>query len=1099
MLASVDGSRRFNAGRPDGWLVVLIGTRGYPLGEHARIGGVDARLYCEQLHVPWIIRFPSGLGRLGRSGALTSHVDLLPTILGWLDDSNASPLEGVDGINVLLRVRTARAEWRETLLAASATSRAIRTPAWCLRQDVPFGSSPPETVTDGGCRRIVRSSGRPLGSKRRGEIMPGRRRDVVADNGRCLAARAAKRANSDSFGANCPRSDLGCIRSLLLAAKALSLARTGECKLIWLQWRDLPRIRRLLLRRNSLWEQRLELIHGRPRTGRHSHSLCHQQPMIGQGSPSSTALASARAGRFWIAAARALGWRFAPMAAIVLSLWLAPAVRPQESASVQPAAVETELFDSGHQDDPIRIRITWGGGQASQWRGQMGLDDGSLADLRIAGLNADSSGSVWLENGRLHVASLSPRQVEGIEISVRGPKESKLLVDLSADPDEPPLRAQVVLSDALRTGVLLKLDERGNTLKVESAPGNALNLRTDGRPLIFFPGEQFSFELNPALVEAVPGTTLDIETSLTPAGNREILWQADERLAVPIEGPTRMVLTVPLPQAEGVYEVRVVASRPPGFGKRFLPGASTLLAEQRFQVVVLEGHSGSTAETAEWESVLEIDPTSPRWWDRLPTWTQLRRVPVPGLKQGPLGSIRAGAIEHPLGRFVELPPPAQGGECHWQAYSLPLEAVDVPHLLEIEYPADKEQQLGISIVEPNSAGIVDGIGRDSGCYVEGLGRSTTHERTTHRVVFWPRTQAPLLLLTNQHPSTPAHFGHIRVLKRSGPQLASSTNREASHDRWVAAYISRPHLAETFGATHKRSAASAFDSPFDASGDDWQTHYQATTRLADYLHYAGYNSAVINVFGEAHSLYRSNLLLPKAENDSNRPQPAMFEADGLELMLRVFDREQLALVPSVRFAAPLPELEELRRGNDPQTSGLEWIGPDGRTWVETYGARDGLAPYYNLLDPRVQHAMLSVVSELVDRYGHHPSLAGIAVQLSTNSYAQLPPLEWGLDDATVSRFEREAGVQVAAAGPNRFAARHASIVREHAEACALARCAGHRVLSAIGRGNTRRRRAAAARAHDRGVARSCPMVGPHSPQHPRRQPRFRRATRCGHPA
>jgi hypothetical protein len=754
--------------------------------------------------------------------------------------------------------------------------------------------------------------------------------------------------------------------------------------------------------------------------------------MIGQGSPSSTALASARAG-IRLAAARGSGWRFAHLAAILLSLWLVPAVRAQDPADRQPAPTETQLQESERQDDPIRIRITWGGGQPSQWRGQMALDDGSFADLRIAELNADSSGSVWLENGSLHIASLSPRHVEGIELAVRGRKESKLLVDLSGDPEAPPLRAQVSLSEALRAGVLLKLDDRGNTLKVEAAPENVLNLRTDGRPLIFFPGEQFSCELQPALTEAVPGTTLDIATSLTAAGNRKILWEAEpQRLAVPIDGPARMMLTVPMQQAEGVYEVRVVASRPSGFAKRFnLPGASTVLAEQRFQVVVLNSQRESGAQSAEWESVLEIDPTSPRWWDRLPSWTQLRRIP--GLKRGPLGSIRAGAIEHPLGRFVELPPPALGGECHWQAYSLPLESVGVPHLLEIEYPADNEQHLGISIVEPNSAGIVEGIGRDSGCYVEGLGRSTTHEQMTHRVVFWPRTQAPLLLLTNQHPSAPAHFGHIRVLKRSGSQLASSERPVPTPDRWVAAYISRPHLAETFGASDKRPATNAFNSPFEASCDDWQTHYDAATRLADYLRYAGYNSAVINVFGEGHSLYQSDQLRSQAEEASIQSRPAALEADGLELLLRVFDREQLTFVPAVRFAAPLPELEKLRRSSDPQSSGLEWVGPDGRTWVETYGASDGHAPYYNLLDTRVQQAMLGVVSELVDRYGHHPSLAGVAVQLSTHGYAQLPPLEWGLDDATISRFERDARVQVAAAGPNRFAARHASIVREHAEA------------------------------------------------------------------
>jgi hypothetical protein len=727
---------------------------------------------------------------------------------------------------------------------------------------------------------------------------------------------------------------------------------------------------------------------------------------------------------------RASGWRFALVAAVILSLWFAPAARSQDSAIGQPAPIETELQDGGLQDNPVRIRITWGGGQPSQWHGQMALDNGTLAGLRIAELNADSSGSVWLDNGTLHVASLSPRQVEGIELSVRGAEDSKLLVDLSAGSEVPPLRAQVALSDALRTGVLLKLDERGNTLKVDAAPRNSLNLRTDDRPLIFFPGEQFTFELRPELAEAVPGTTLDIATSLTPAGNREILWQADQRLALPIDGPPMLVLTVPLPQAEGVYEVRVVASRPSGFGKRFL-GASPLLAEQRLQVVVLNSHRDSAAQTAEWESVLEIDPANPRWWDRLPSWTQLRRIP--GLNRGPLGSIRAGAVEHPLGRLVELPPPAQGAEWHWQAYSLPLEAVDVPHLLEIEYPTDQEQQLGISIVEPNSAGVVDGIGRDSGCYVEGLGRSSTHERATHRIVFWPRTQAPLLLLTNQHPNTSAHFGHIRVLKRSGPHLSSSAIQDPTTERWVAAYVSRPNLAETFGASGERSAANAFNSPFERSRDDWHTHYQATTRLADYLRYAGYNCALIHVFGEARSLYRSNLLSPEAKDDTGQRAVAAFEADGLELLLRVFDREQLALVPAMRFAAPLPELEKLRRGSDPQSSGLEWIGPDGRTWVDTYGSSDGLAPYYNLLDPRVQQAMLGVVSELVDRYGHHPSLAGIAVQLSTHGYAQLPPLEWGLDDATIARFERDAHVQLAAVGPNRFAARHASIAREHAEA------------------------------------------------------------------
>jgi hypothetical protein len=45
---------------------------------------------------------------------------------------------------------------------------------------------------------------------------------------------------------------------------ALKFAHADECKLIWLPWRYLPRIRRLLPRRNRRWERYLELIHGRP-------------------------------------------------------------------------------------------------------------------------------------------------------------------------------------------------------------------------------------------------------------------------------------------------------------------------------------------------------------------------------------------------------------------------------------------------------------------------------------------------------------------------------------------------------------------------------------------------------------------------------------------------------------------------------------------------------------------------------------------------------------------------------------------------------------------------------------------------------------------
>src|SRR5205823_3974683 len=65
-----------NSEGKDQWLIALIGARGFPLGEHGRIGGVDPRMYAEQLHVPWIIQFPDNVGWLARASALTMHSDL---------------------------------------------------------------------------------------------------------------------------------------------------------------------------------------------------------------------------------------------------------------------------------------------------------------------------------------------------------------------------------------------------------------------------------------------------------------------------------------------------------------------------------------------------------------------------------------------------------------------------------------------------------------------------------------------------------------------------------------------------------------------------------------------------------------------------------------------------------------------------------------------------------------------------------------------------------------------------------------------------------------------------------------------------------------
>jgi arylsulfatase A-like enzyme len=120
------------------WLVVLIGCRGFGLGEHGWIGAGGGRLSAELLHVPMLWRFPDGMGALARSRCLSSHLDLGPTLLDWVGAASAPPAVLCDGLSLLPLARDARVEWRDALLAAnSAGERVVRTADWCLRRGTP--------------------------------------------------------------------------------------------------------------------------------------------------------------------------------------------------------------------------------------------------------------------------------------------------------------------------------------------------------------------------------------------------------------------------------------------------------------------------------------------------------------------------------------------------------------------------------------------------------------------------------------------------------------------------------------------------------------------------------------------------------------------------------------------------------------------------------------------------------------------------------------------------------------------------------------------------------------------------------------------------
>jgi arylsulfatase A-like enzyme len=114
------------------WLTAIVGSRGFALGEHGHIGR-DGRLFSECLQVPVLLRLPDERSALGRSKYQASHLDLVPTLLDWLGQSDA--VGGVfDGRSLLPTMNQLDAPWRHELVATSGANEiSIRTSDWYLR------------------------------------------------------------------------------------------------------------------------------------------------------------------------------------------------------------------------------------------------------------------------------------------------------------------------------------------------------------------------------------------------------------------------------------------------------------------------------------------------------------------------------------------------------------------------------------------------------------------------------------------------------------------------------------------------------------------------------------------------------------------------------------------------------------------------------------------------------------------------------------------------------------------------------------------------------------------------------------------------------
>jgi len=269
----------------------------------------------------------------------------------------------------------------------------------------------------------------------------------------------------------------------------------------------------------------------------------------------------------------------------------------------------------------------------------------------------------------------------------------------------------------------------------------------------------------------------------------------------------------------------------------------------------------------------------------------------------------------------------------------------------------------------------------------------------HRLKFWPRSKTCYLLVANQSEKHAARLATIRVLAQPDqanqkPEFQSKESTSSlSKKRQRLAFYTSANFAEGL------NVEKFFDSSVNQPLDDWDVFYQGALRLVDYLKASNYQGAIIPVVIDGATLYPSQLFRGSPKSDSGTFQSMgqdPVRKDVLRMLLAIFERENLTLIPAFEFSGPVSEIEIQRGGaqND-----IDILDSSAELATEDF---EGF-PRYNPLSPIVQQHAVDVIAEAVQRYSGYSSMGGISLMCRPNSWTMLPGRRYGYDRKTIGRF------------------------------------------------------------------------------------------------
>ena len=701
---------------------------------------------------------------------------------------------------------------------------------------------------------------------------------------------------------------------------------------------------------------------------------------------------------------------------------------------------------------PVRLRVTWGGGKPAARAGQIEvIDPGAppqAVEWRLLSADPGALATMHAAGGTIEIHEPRGLDMNGIEIAVVDWRRARLRVRLARrDSGEQPVVFDGPVVGLLAAPSQQPLDTDGNRLSISRAPGDELRVAfAPGESALRRSGEALSLTVHPLVAsQAASAAAYELTARVRRSGAAADahVETAAVQEAMPAGGGVReflpLRLVLPVPADEGAFDV--VLELVERGGLRW----SRAVATRTVQLVALADAPFDPPDAA-WSVVYELDPGSPKLLERLrrlpgmglpslpvpsvtlpkmpkPSFTlpkmplptaslpnmPLPAVPVPKLPSvatmvprltGLLAVGHSSLESHDLGPMLRLPPAADAPA--WEAVALPAAEPGMPQLVEVEYPLDQEMVLGLAVLEEANGEVRATASSGIDLRLPIVEQGGRGDRIgTRRFVFWPRTRAPLLVLTNLSARSPAIFGKVRVL--AGPGAVAARQRPVDGARRLYAYVGNPDFTG-FGAAERVDVASG------QAASDWSAFLGGARRSADWAIAQGAAGALIGVYAEGAALWPTARAGYAPRWDSGGSFAGGFDPvpkDVLDLVCRVYAREGLRLVPGIVCNGPVPELDALIAAGEGAAAGVVAVGRDGRP-LATAGDR---CPHYNMLDRRVQAAVEAIVAELVERTRAAPAIDGVAIVLPHDGWLHCPGVATGLDDTTFARFVVEAGAEV----------------------------------------------------------------------------------------